>query len=156
MTTGSDPTAAGGGNREGSEWQRSAGDEGVRAEDIRRAPQQEHPKVEEIVMDTIKFNDGRKSYKVGGGVLRFNPADPALYSRFLEAAQALQQLQPKDFTEADAAVRAQLQKVFPDAALGDIFPGNLLAMCGNGKLLIENFLEAMEPILLAGARSYAR
>lgn len=107
-------------------------------------------------METLKFDSGVKSYKVGGGVLRFNPADPALYSRFLEAAQALQQLQPKDFTEADAAVRAQLQKVFPDAALGDIFPGNLLAMCGNGKLLIENFLEAMEPILLAGARSYAR
>jgi len=33
---GSDPTAAGGGEREGSEWLRSARDEGVRAEDIRR------------------------------------------------------------------------------------------------------------------------
>ena len=37
---GSDPTAAGGGRREGREWPRSAGDEGGYAEDIRRAPQQ--------------------------------------------------------------------------------------------------------------------
>ena len=39
--SGSDPTAAGGGNREGSEWQRSVGDEGRKTEDIHRAPQQE-------------------------------------------------------------------------------------------------------------------
>jgi len=37
---GSDASAAGGGKSELSEWQRSARDEGVRAEDIRRAPQQ--------------------------------------------------------------------------------------------------------------------
>ena len=38
---GSEATAAGGGVREPSEWPRSTGDAGVRAKDIRRAPQQE-------------------------------------------------------------------------------------------------------------------
>jgi hypothetical protein len=38
---GSDATAAGGGKRELSEWQRSARDEGTCAEDMRRAPQQD-------------------------------------------------------------------------------------------------------------------
>lgn len=108
------------------------------------------------MMETIKFDDGVKSYRVGGGVLRFNPADPALYSRFLEAAQALQTIEPADFAEADAAVRAQLQRVFPDGDLSAVFPGNLLAMCRNGKPVVENFLEAMEPVLLAGVRSYSR
>lgn len=106
-------------------------------------------------MEKIKFEDGRRAYKVGGGVLCFNPSDPALYSRFLEAAEALQTVSPKDITEADAAVRAQLQRVFPDGDLEKIFPGSLLAMCENGKLLVENFLEALEPILVAGARRYA-
>lgn len=108
------------------------------------------------MMETIKFENGIKTYKVGGGVLRFNPADPALYSRFLEAAQALQTMEPAGFEEADEAIRRQLQKVFPDADLAAVFPGNLLAMCRNGKLLVENFLEAMEPVLLAGVRSYSR
>ena len=107
-------------------------------------------------METLKFDNGVKSYKVGGGVLRFNPADPALYDRFLEAAQALQTMSPASFAEADSAVRQQLQKAFPDADLSAVFPGNLLAMCRNGKLLVENFLEAMEPVLLAGVRSYSR
>ena len=40
-TLGSDPTAAGGGCREGSEWPRSARDEGGNAEDNRRVPQQD-------------------------------------------------------------------------------------------------------------------
>ena len=107
-------------------------------------------------METIKYENGVKSYRVGGGILRFNPADPALYSRFLEAAEALQSIAPASFAEADGAVRQQLQRVFPDADLAAVFPGNLLAMCGNGKLVIENFLEAMEPVLLAGVRSYSR
>ena len=107
-------------------------------------------------MEKIVFDNGIKTYKVGGGVLKFNPADPALYDRFLAAAQALQQLTPTDFTQADSAIRQQLQLVFPDADLASVFPGNLLAMCGNGKLLVENFLEAMEPILTAGARAYVR
>lgn len=106
-------------------------------------------------MEKIKFEDGRKTYKVGGGVLTFNPSDPAVYERFLEAADALQGIQPADLKEADGLIRSQLQRVFPDSDLGAVFPGSLLAMCGNGKLLVENFLQALEPILVAGARRYA-
>ena len=41
---GSDGSAAGGGRSDLSEWQRSVEDEGTRAEDIHRAPQQEDTK----------------------------------------------------------------------------------------------------------------
>lgn len=107
-------------------------------------------------MEKLKFDDGVKTYKAGGGVLRFNPCDPAVYTRFLEAAEKLQALQPKDAAEADSAIRAALEQVFPGNDLTAVFPGNLLALCGNGKPLVANFLEALEPVLVAGARRYAQ
>ena len=107
-------------------------------------------------MEKIKFDDGVKSFKAGGGVLRFNPSDPAIYTRFLEVAESLQQLAPKDAQDADRSLRAALEKVFPGNDLGAIFPGSLMALCSNGKLLIVNFLEAIEPVLVAGARKYAQ
>lgn len=107
-------------------------------------------------MEKLKFDTGLKSYRVGTGVLTFNPSDPAVYTRFLEVADSLQALAPRDFTEADAAVRKALEQVFPGNDLQSLFPGSLLALCGNGKLLIENFLEALEPVLVEGARRYAQ
>ena len=106
-------------------------------------------------MEKLKFDDGLKRYRVGGGVLSFNPSDPAVYQRFLEAVDSLQTMPLADVWEADAALRQALSRVFPGCDLAAIFPGNLLAMCGNGKLLIENFLEALEPVLVDGARRYA-
>lgn len=106
-------------------------------------------------MEKLKFDNGMKSYRVGGGVLTFNPGDPAVYGRFLEMAEQLQTMAPADLREADATIRRALGKVFPGCDLDAMFPGSLLALCGNGKLLIENFLEALEPILLEGARRYA-
>ncbi len=107
-------------------------------------------------MEKLKFDNGMKSYRVGGGVLTFNPCDPAVYERFLEMADSLQTMTPSDVKQADAALREALGKVFPGSDLAAMFPGSLLAMCGNGKLLIENFLEALEPVILDGARRYAR
>ena len=107
------------------------------------------------MMEKIKFDDGVRAYKVGGGVLRFNPRDPAVYQRFLEAADVLQAMEPRDAAAADDAIRAQLRRVFPGNDLDALFPGSLLALCENGKLLAVNFLEALEPVLLAGARQYA-
>lgn len=107
-------------------------------------------------MEKIVFDAGVKSYKAGGGVLRFNPCDPAVYERFLAAAEALEALTPKDAKEADCAIREQLEKVFPGTDWAAVFPGNLLALCGNGQPVIANFLEALEPVLVAGARKYAK
>jgi transglutaminase-like putative cysteine protease len=49
-------------------------------------------------METIQFDTGLRSYQVGGGVLRFNPSDPNLYARFLEAETQLQALE-QEFTQ---------------------------------------------------------
>ena len=118
-------------------------------------------------MEKLKFDTGVRCYKVGFGVLRFNPADPNLYSRFqnaLEQLEALQtQLQDKEdlldaLCEADRQVKAILGQVFgPENDMEAIFGGmNLLAVGGNGQRLLENFLEAIEPVLHAGARRCAQ
>ena len=54
-------------------------------------------------MEKLQFDSGVKEYRInGGGVLRFNPGDPNVYARFLEAADKLQQL------EQDLAQKAKL------------------------------------------------
>ena len=41
-------------------------------------------------MEKISFDSGIKSYKINGnGVLRFNPGDPNLYARFLNAVETV-------------------------------------------------------------------
>ena len=43
-------------------------------------------------MEKLQFDSGIKEYKINGaGVLRFNPGDPNLYARFLEAGDKLLQ-----------------------------------------------------------------
>ena len=42
-------------------------------------------------MQKIQFDAGQRSYRINGaGTLRFNPCDPNVYSRFLEAVEKLQ------------------------------------------------------------------
>jgi len=43
-------------------------------------------------MEKIKFDAGFVTYRLGDlGQLRFNPSDPNLYSRFLEALEKLRE-----------------------------------------------------------------
>lgn len=117
-------------------------------------------------MEKLKFDTGVRSYKIGSGVLRFNPADPNLYSRFQKAVAQLEALEvqakAEDFLDAlcraDGQVKAILGEVFgPENDMDAIFAGmNLLAVGGNGKRLLTNFLEAIEPVLHAGARRCAQ
>ena len=45
-------------------------------------------------MEKIQFDSGIRSYRINGaGVLRFNPGDPNLYSRFLEAVEKLKEVE---------------------------------------------------------------
>lgn len=109
-------------------------------------------------MKKLKFDDGLQHYQLGGGVLTFNPRDPALYERFLEGVKAMEALTAQEnltVQEADAALRKELVKIFPGADFEAMLPQNLLAICGNGKLLVLNFLEAVEKLLTEGARAYA-
>lgn len=126
-------------------------------------------------MEKLKFDSGVREYDLGCGVLRFNPSDPNLYGRFLDAADEIGALEQellqkakaaagdegyvtvKLLVEADRKMKALLQKVFIgndfDALLGGV---NLLAMAGNGQRLITNLLQALQPVLLKGAEDCAR
>lgn len=128
-------------------------------------------------MENIQFDSGVRSFQIqDGGVLRFNPSDPNVYGRFLEAADKIQALenelvqQAKDtradadggamvrlMVTADRKIKEVLGWVFGagndfDRILGGV---NLLAVAENGQQVITNLLSALEPILVAGAQLYA-
>ena len=109
-------------------------------------------------MKKIKFDDGVQQFQVGEGVLRFNPRDPGLYDRFLVAVGQMEAITAQGGTaaELDTALRAELETLLPGTDWQGVLPQNLLALGGNGKPLVLNFLEALEEILLDGARAYAR
>lgn len=127
-------------------------------------------------MEKIRFDSGIKEYKLGdGGVLRFNPADPNLYARFLEAAEkigALEQelsqqaklVEEQDGTQivtllqdADRKMKQTLNWVFGNATDFDELLGgvNLLAMGSNGERVVSNLFTALQPVLLSGAKMHA-
>ena len=117
-------------------------------------------------METLNFDTGIQSYRVGGGVLAFNPADPKLYTRFLDCLSDLEALEAAVSGEGDLLARiraadnqakAALSKVFPGADWEAIFQGvSLLAVGSNGSSVLANFLAALEPVLRAGALAAAR
>lgn len=121
-------------------------------------------------MEKLNFDTGLKRYRVGAGVLQFNPTDPNLYSRFLGCLEELEALeksladaQPsgeeliRSLEAADREVKAALSRVFPGNDLEAIFQGvSLLAVGGNGERVLTNFLAALEPILRKGALACAR
>ena len=127
-------------------------------------------------MEKIRFDSGVKAYKLGDlGVLRFNPGDPNLYARFLEAADKIAALEEemaqsaknisegdgaqivKLLQDADAKMKQTLNWVFGNSADFDSLLGgvNLLAMGANGERVISNLFDALQPVLLEGARTYA-
>lgn len=122
-------------------------------------------------MKQLKFDAGVEEYRLPGGVLRFNPADPNVYIRFQEAVEQLQQLE-EDMTQAlsapgasvldimartDRAMKQSLNLVFGpgndfDKLLGGV---NLLAAASDGERVASHLFAALEPVLLEGARRCA-
>lgn len=118
-------------------------------------------------METINFDTGIRSYRVGGGILRFNPTDPNLYARFLDALEelaALEQTLPQGtgaisaLRQVDQKAKAILQRVFGEENdISAVFGGvNLMAVGENGHRILENFVSALEPILTEGAVRWAK
>ncbi len=122
-------------------------------------------------MQKLQFDSGVQEYRLGSGVLRFNPADPNLYARFLEASESIQTLSteltaalPPEpdgkallalMTSADRTLKERLGWVFGadfDELLGGV---NLLAVGKNGKRLISELLDVLTPILTDGAERCA-
>lgn len=123
-------------------------------------------------MKKITFDTGVQEYKLPGGVLRFNPADPGVYVRFRQAVDSLQQLEQDmaaaitaenaDYldilTRTDKAIKQNLTLVFGpgndfDALVGGV---NLLSAAADGKTVAEHLLTALEPVLLDGAKRCAQ
>ena len=117
-------------------------------------------------MEKLQFDTGVKRYRVGAGVLEFNPTDPNLYSRFLTCLQELEAVEQalpeaasglESLSVADKAVKSALSRVFPGSDMEAIFRDvSLLAMGSNGQRVLVNFLAALEPVLRQGALEAAR
>ena len=128
-------------------------------------------------MEKLVFDSGIKEYQINGkGVLRFNPGDPNVYARFLEAAEKIRAVeeeltrQAKSMPQEDsgkAAVQlmAQADKQMKEI-LGWVFGAandfdkilggvNLLAVAGNGERVVTNLFAALQPILVDGAQRCA-
>lgn len=121
-------------------------------------------------MEKLQFDDGIRSFRInGGGVLRFNPADPNVYARFLEGEQKLLQLEKELSGAADGAeaverlrqVDGQMKQVLnhifgPENDFEVLLKGvNLLAVAGNGQRVVTNLFAALEPVITQGAERCA-
>ena len=119
-------------------------------------------------MEKLTLDTGVKTYKVGAGVLKFNPTDPNVYARFLEVLDGLSGLESElaqhsgadaiaVLAKTDKELKSRLSYVFgPGNDLEAVFSGvSLLAVGAGGERLITNFLAAIEPILSEGARACA-
>ena len=116
-------------------------------------------------MENINFDTGIREYRVGGGVMAFNPADPNLYARFLDCLSYLEALEAaltgenvlECLHQADTQAKAALSGVFPGTDWEAVFQGvSLLAVGENGQSVLANFLSALEKVLRAGALAAAK
>lgn len=125
-------------------------------------------------MEKIQFDSGIREYRLNGaGVLRFNPGDPNLYARFMEAVEEIKDMEKKLseqagaddgmtvlklLQDADRQMKQSLNRVFGqgndfDKILGGV---NLLAIGANGERVVTNLFAALQPILLQGAEACAK
>ena len=122
-------------------------------------------------MQNLTIDTGMQEFCVNGrGVLLFNPADPNLYHRFFALGAQLDVLDaeltartPADdaeglalLAEYDGRIKALLTEIF--GAHNDfdtLLEGVSLAAVGqNGKRVVQNLLEALTPVLQAGAEQH--
>ena len=128
-------------------------------------------------MQTLNFDSGIREYKINNnGVLRFNPGDPNVYARFLEASEKIQKIEEEVTTkgkkvdendgaavlrllsDADKQMKDVLGFVFGNGNdFNDIMEGvNLMAVATNGERVITNLLNALLPIIQQGAETCAK
>lgn len=126
-------------------------------------------------MEKITFDTGVKTYQINeSGMLRFNPSDPNVYKRFKDLGAKIETLQAeynersKNMTDGGEAIdllavydqrmKEELSLAFgQDNDFDQIFEGaNIMAIAGNGELIITNFLNAITPIVEEGVKKYAK
>lgn len=130
-------------------------------------------------MEQLTFDSGIREYKINNnGVLRFNPGDPNVYARFMEASEKIQEAEStmeakmkaleksKDsgvavlqlLAEVDKQMKEILNWVFGKGNdFDEILEGvNLLAVATNGERVVTNLLNALLPIIQDGAENCAK
>lgn len=133
-------------------------------------------------MEKLVFDSGVKEYKINNnGILRFNPSDPNVYARFMDALDKIRSVEERlvssakeleqmaDQQESGAAVLRLMRDADRDTKtiLSEVFGAdndfekilggvNMLAVAGNGERVITNLLAALQPIMVAGAESCAK
>ena len=132
-------------------------------------------------MEKLIFDNGIREFKINdNGVLRFNPADPNVYARLMEAGEKIEAVEASmlakakelipDSTEdangaavvqlmaeADKEIKEVLAYIFgAENNFNEIFAGvNLMAIGDNGERVLSNFLNALMPIVQKGAQMCA-
>ena len=128
-------------------------------------------------MEQLIFDTGVKEYQMPGGVLRFNPADPNVYARFVECTEKIKVVEQQMAAKAKIAsdnntenIGEESLKIMREAdqrfksILNDVFGHgndfdkllecvNLMAVATNGERVIVNLLNALQPIMEAGAKA---
>ena len=128
-------------------------------------------------MQQIRFDSGMKKFRINGnGVLEFNPSDPNVFARFLDATEKIKEIEreltqqasgisPETAGEDTLRLMADADKKMK-ALLGEIFGShndfdailqgvNLLAVAENGQRVVTNLFSALEPVLVDGAKACA-
>lgn len=126
-------------------------------------------------MENLIFDSGIKEYQINGkGILRFNPSDPNVYARYMEATEKIRAVEQgmaekaknlpeasageealRIMHEADQRMKVILNEIFGcgndfDQLLENV---NLMAVASNGQRVISNLLNALQPIMEAGVKT---
>ena len=128
-------------------------------------------------MEKITFDSGIREFEINdNGVLRFNPGDPNVYARLLDALDDIKAVESdlversKDIQQDDGAAVLRLMEQ-ADKRMKDILTGvfgkgndfneimggvNVMAVCENGERAVTNLLNVLMPIVQEGAKRCAK
>ena len=111
-------------------------------------------------MAVLNINLGLKSYEICDtdgntvGVIRFNPSDPGMVSRWKEVQEFINGFDEKEYHtpekigEADRAIKEKFNYAFGTDVSSVLFQNvSSLALCEDGRMVLENVLEAVQPII---------
>jgi hypothetical protein len=129
-------------------------------------------------MEKLNISVGIKRYQLveGGAALSFNPSDPNVYARYMEMIPKIKSVEQemaekakyvninsddageqtlRIMRETDRRMKDILNEIFgKENNFDDILMGvNLMAVTEGGNRVINNVLDALTPIMNAGAKS---
>ena len=129
-------------------------------------------------MEKLNISVGIKRYELveGGALLSFNPGDPNVYARYMEMVPKIQDVEREMaqkanavnvndasagektlhiMRETDRRMKEILNQIFgKENDFDEILKGvNLMAVTEGGNRVINNVLDALTPIMNAGAKS---